>query len=125
MLVLDGRHLRHLGRQGRLLSRRVRFRSPAGIHAGVVLEGASGLCVSETQGDLSVAGLDPDTLALPEPYELLNPVEPPEVWCSGVTYERSRDARSEESGSDVYARVYDADRPELFRRLSLDSRYLP
>jgi len=31
-----------------------------------------------------------------------------------VTYERSRDARIEESGSDVYARVYDADRPELF-----------
>jgi len=31
-----------------------------------------------------------------------------------VTYERSRDARIEESGSDVYARVYDAERPELF-----------
>jgi 2-dehydro-3-deoxy-D-arabinonate dehydratase len=29
------------------------------------------------------------------------------VWCSGVTYERSRDARIEESGSDVYALVYD------------------
>src|SRR5262249_4044604 len=29
-------------------------------------------------------------------------------------YERSRDARIEESGSDVYALVYDADRPELF-----------
>jgi 2-dehydro-3-deoxy-D-arabinonate dehydratase len=36
------------------------------------------------------------------------------VWCAGVTYERSRDARIEESGSDVYALVYDADRPELF-----------
>jgi 2-dehydro-3-deoxy-D-arabinonate dehydratase len=58
--------------------------------------------------------LDAHTLALPEPYELLLPVEPPEVWCAGVTYERSRDARIEESGSDVYARVYDADRPELF-----------
>ena len=58
--------------------------------------------------------LDELTLALPEPYELLRPVDPPEVWCSGVTYERSRDARIEESGSDVYARVYDADRPELF-----------
>ena len=45
---------------------------------------------------------------------LLRPVDPPEVWCSGVTYERSRDARIEESGSDVYALVYDADRPELF-----------
>jgi 2-dehydro-3-deoxy-D-arabinonate dehydratase len=45
---------------------------------------------------------------------LLRPIDPPEVWCAGVTYERSRDARIEESGSDVYALVYDADRPELF-----------
>ena len=65
-------------------------------------------------GDVRVEPLDSRTLALPEPYELLIPVEPPEVWCAGVTYERSRDARIEESGSDVYARVYEADRPELF-----------
>ncbi len=59
--------------------------------------------------------LDPDTLELPEPYELLIPVEPPEVWCAGVTYERSRDARIEESAvKDVYSLVYDAERPELF-----------
>src|SRR4051794_39462716 len=38
-----------------------------------------------------------------------------EVWASGVTYRRSSDARQEESEvADVYARVYDADRPELF-----------
>ena len=65
-------------------------------------------------GSLAVEPLDPDTLELPEPYELLLPVEPPEVWCAGVTYERSRDARIEESGSDVYALVYEAERPELF-----------
>jgi len=114
VLVLDGRDLRHLGRQGRLLSRHVRFRSPAGSHKGVVTDGAAGLSVSEVGGELSVEVLDADTLELSEPYELLMPVEPPEVWCAGVTYERSRDARIEESGSDVYARVYDADRPELF-----------
>ena len=51
---------------------------------------------------------------IPDGLALLRPVDPPEVWCSGVTYERSRDARIEESGSDVYALVYDADRPELF-----------
>jgi 2-dehydro-3-deoxy-D-arabinonate dehydratase len=63
----------------------------------------------------TTAGIaDPDTLALDPPYELLVPIEPPEVWCAGVTYERSRDARIEESGSDVYALVYDAERPELF-----------
>lgn len=38
-----------------------------------------------------------------------------EVWAAGVTYERSRDAREEESEvADVYAKVYDAARPELF-----------
>jgi 2-dehydro-3-deoxy-D-arabinonate dehydratase len=51
---------------------------------------------------------------IPADATLLRPIDPPEVWCSGVTYERSRDARIEESGSDVYALVYDADRPELF-----------
>ena len=44
------------------------------------------------------------------------PIEAPEVWCAGVTYERSRSARVEESESakDVYDRVYSADRPEIF-----------
>ncbi|HEU5222928.1 MAG TPA: fumarylacetoacetate hydrolase family protein [Candidatus Lumbricidophila sp.] len=39
-----------------------------------------------------------------------------EVWAAGVTYERSRDARMEESetAASVYDRIYDADRPELF-----------
>jgi 2-dehydro-3-deoxy-D-arabinonate dehydratase len=46
---------------------------------------------------------------------LVLPIEPPEVWCAGVTYERSRDARIEESTvKDVYSLVYDAERPELF-----------
>ena len=49
--------------------------------------------------------------------ELLAPIEAPEIWCAGVTYERSRDARLDEAQTDardVYALVYDADRPELF-----------
>lgn len=38
-----------------------------------------------------------------------------EVWGAGVTYQRSRDARMEESQTeDIYERVYRADRPELF-----------
>jgi len=47
---------------------------------------------------------------------LLPPVDGlTEVWASGVTYERSMDARVEESQTqDVYSRVYAADRPELF-----------
>jgi 2-dehydro-3-deoxy-D-arabinonate dehydratase len=49
---------------------------------------------------------------------ILPPISNQEVWASGVTYLRSREARIEESkdakGGDFYARVYDAERPELF-----------
>src|SRR5690606_18087956 len=50
---------------------------------------------------------------------LLVPVEAPEVWASGVTYERSKEARNEESqgaaGQEtVYDKVYRAERPEIF-----------
>ena len=47
---------------------------------------------------------------------LLPPVDGlTEVWASGVTYERSMDARVAESQTqDVYTRVYLAERPELF-----------
>ena len=46
---------------------------------------------------------------------LLAPIDRQEVWAAGVTYLRSRDARMEESTQkDVYDRVYDAERPELF-----------
>lgn len=49
---------------------------------------------------------------------LLPPVGQQEIWASGVTYYKSREARIEESkdagGGDFYDRVYNADRPELF-----------
>ena len=47
---------------------------------------------------------------------LLPPVETyQEVWASGVTYLQSREARELESAdADAYARVYEAERPELF-----------
>ncbi|MCC6312497.1 MAG: fumarylacetoacetate hydrolase family protein [Thermomicrobiales bacterium] len=49
--------------------------------------------------------------------ELLAPLDRQEVWASGVTYRRSRDARMEESTQkDVYDLVYEADRPELFMK---------
>jgi 2-dehydro-3-deoxy-D-arabinonate dehydratase len=52
----------------------------------------------------------------PADAPLLAPVEPGhEVWACGVTYLRSREAREAESTvRDVYSRVYDAARPELF-----------
>ena len=61
--------------------------------------------------------LDAETLELPPPFQLLAPLVPPETWAAGVTYERSRDARVDESQAearDVYNLVYDAERPELF-----------
>jgi len=54
-------------------------------------------------------GLDPSQC------ELLAPVESQEVWAAGVTYQRSKAARMEESSeADIYARVYEAERPEVF-----------
>lgn len=52
----------------------------------------------------------------PAEDSLLAPVEDnQEVWASGVTYLRSREARQVESQvGDVYDRVYLAQRPELF-----------
>lgn len=45
----------------------------------------------------------------------LAPIGSQEVWAAGVTYERSREARTAESKhADPYTRVYDAERPELF-----------
>src|SRR5438105_2128108 len=46
---------------------------------------------------------------------VLPPVDSQEVWASGVTYQRSREARREESAlKDIYSQVYEAERPELF-----------
>ena len=52
----------------------------------------------------------------PADGDLLTPVEAAqEVWGSGVTYLRSREARKAESTTaDVYQKVYDAERPEIF-----------
>lgn len=46
------------------------------------------------------------------------PIQSQELWASGVTYIRSKIGRQEESknagGGEFYARVYEAERPELF-----------
>jgi 2-dehydro-3-deoxy-D-arabinonate dehydratase len=64
---------------------------------------------------------------LPERYKaiegvdetgILPPVATQELWACGVTYLRSKIGRQEESkttgGADFYARVYEAERPEVF-----------
>jgi 2-dehydro-3-deoxy-D-arabinonate dehydratase len=57
-----------------------------------------------------MVGDEPADGPLLAPLEMMH-----EVWASGVTYLRSRDARQAESETgDIYARVYVAERPELF-----------
>jgi 2-dehydro-3-deoxy-D-arabinonate dehydratase len=54
--------------------------------------------------------------------ELEAPIQSQELWAAGVTYMRSKVGRQEEAeaagGGDFYARVYDAERPELFFKAS-------
>ncbi len=64
----------------------------------------------------SLALLQSLSLREPATGDLLAPVDAnQEVWGSGVTYLRSRAARMAESTTaDVYSKVYDAERPEIF-----------
>jgi 2-dehydro-3-deoxy-D-arabinonate dehydratase len=67
--------------------------------------------------DISHLKQDPSLAGIIDSY-LETPIQNQEIWASGVTYLRSREARMEESkdagGGDFYARVYEAERPELF-----------
>lgn len=70
--------------------------------------------VRQTPPALHVSQLDQPPA--PDRFHWLAPIDAQEVWAAGVTYERSRVARQEEAqdGGDIYARVYEAERPELF-----------
>jgi 2-dehydro-3-deoxy-D-arabinonate dehydratase len=51
--------------------------------------------------------------------KITKPLDPPEVWGSGISYEISRARYSEEDvakimGKTIYERVYEAERPEIF-----------
>ncbi|MEO7531429.1 MAG: fumarylacetoacetate hydrolase family protein [Sediminibacterium sp.] len=50
--------------------------------------------------------------------EIMAPIGNQELWACGVTYLRSKVGRQEESkdsgGADFYAKVYEAERPEVF-----------
>ncbi len=55
-----------------------------------------------------------------EDLNLLVPIVAPEVWASGVTYQKSKEARNYEAtegkldATTFYDKVYDAERPEIF-----------
>ncbi|MGX9134292.1 fumarylacetoacetate hydrolase family protein [Rummeliibacillus sp. JY-2-4R] len=57
-----------------------------------------------------------------EELSLLAPIEAPEVWAAGVTYEKSKEARNFETTNGklntitFYDKVYDAYRPEIFMK---------
>lgn len=69
--------------------------------------------------DKTIADVKPDEDGLIKLNEnLLAPIQSQELWASGVTYYRSKEGREQESedsgGAQFYAKVYEADRPELF-----------
>jgi 2-dehydro-3-deoxy-D-arabinonate dehydratase len=91
--------------------------------AGRVVRAASGFTIDELfQSADPVSAAEEAFAARDEvaggPASVLAPIGSQEVWAAGVTYERSKEARIEESsdagGGSFYDRVYDADRPELF-----------
>ena len=84
---------------------------PAGSELFELL--AAGLGSLHEAVDAALAGdtLDGDV-------EVLPPVDLQEVWASGVTYERSREARVEEAVvKSAYDMVFAAERPELFMKM--------
>jgi 2-dehydro-3-deoxy-D-arabinonate dehydratase len=104
----------------------VRFASADGVRIGVLDAGrvrpvpGVGSMADLLSGDLASARAAVEAASGPAVAvadgRLLPPIDGlTEVWASGVTYERSMDARVEESQTqDIYSRVYLADRPELF-----------
>jgi 2-dehydro-3-deoxy-D-arabinonate dehydratase len=110
---------RHLGRPGDVLIRFLRADVPdlgPRVARFVDQETVAVLDHDDPLAALRGEGATERTVPLAG-LDLLAPVEAPEIWCAGVTYERSRDARLEEAATDArdaYALVYDADRPELF-----------
>jgi len=79
--------------------------------------GVEALCDLLNGGDILEKLKGPfDTELSLDSVRLLSPIDHQEVWGAGVTYERSKVARQEESeqGGSFYDLVYTADRPELF-----------
>ncbi|UOX89247.1 fumarylacetoacetate hydrolase family protein [Amycolatopsis sp. FBCC-B4732] len=104
------------------MSHLVRFSDGTGVRVGLLADAELRPLAVASMGDLlrrSVAEIRELTEAAGAPVggaRLLPPLDGRmEVWAAGVTYQRSEEARREEStDEDVYARVYRAQRPELF-----------
>jgi 2-dehydro-3-deoxy-D-arabinonate dehydratase len=69
--------------------------------------------------DTAPASWSYETLGSSSDVRLRAPIDAPEIWAAGVTYERSRAARvAESSAASFYAAVYESHRPELFLKTS-------
>jgi 2-dehydro-3-deoxy-D-arabinonate dehydratase len=77
---------------------------------------AAWLALDDPLGAVRAAAEQIADAPLADDARLLAPLDAQEVWAAGVTYERSKVARMEESeaGGDFYDLVYAAERPELF-----------
>jgi 2-dehydro-3-deoxy-D-arabinonate dehydratase len=87
-----------------------------GVHPIESVEGLAALLhysAAEIREQVEAALGNPPVDGMPR---LLSPIDgDTPVWGAGVTYRVSQEARVEESGDeDVYIRVYNAPRPELF-----------
>ena len=105
--------LRRVGHEGaeRLVVARDAVLYPVDASLAELLAG--GLAALHEAVDAALAGV-----ALAGDAEVLAPVDCQEVWASGVTYERSRQARVEEAVvKSVYDLVFEAERPEVFMKM--------
>jgi 2-dehydro-3-deoxy-D-arabinonate dehydratase len=96
--VVEGERVRPIGPDDALLSVILHADDPAGVVT-------DWLNASSAEDEISL-----------DSVRLLSPIDRQEVWGAGVTYERSKQARQEESeqGGSFYDLVYRAERPELF-----------
>src|SRR5207237_1755766 len=99
--VLARRLRRHLGRAGDVSIRFVRALTDAGPRVGRI-DGETVELLDHDDPLAAIRGEGVVELSAPlASLTLLPPVDAPEIWCAGVTYERSRDARLEEAETDA------------------------
>ena len=92
------------------------FRDSVGDVPGLI----SAVSRAAADSSLSFPASHLDNAPAADVMHWLPPMDEQEVWAAGVTYLDSRKARQEEAedGGDVYARVYTAERPEIFFKAS-------
>ena len=86
--------------------------------AGVRVDIAQDALAGEARQRVGIE--DAETLRPAAGWRLLMPLQPPECWASGVTYERSRDARADGTARDSHQKPFTYDDEVV--RMCLDRR---